>query len=159
MNKQYRSVGALLVWIGVLMGIGAVSGIVIKPDIRVWYASLNVSPLTPPNWVFSVVWTILYVLIAVVGWLIFNRLAVVHNRIISWLYCTQLILNWLWTPLFFVYHYTGLALINVLLMDICVWLIIYYSWHEKRLISVLMAPYCAWIMWATYLNWYVWYCN
>jgi len=78
-----------------------------------WYAGLAKPPFNPPNWVFAPVWTVLYVLIAVAGWRTFER-----DRS-SWpmkLWWAQLVLNFLWSPVFFAAHRIGLALLVILLL-------------------------------------------
>jgi tryptophan-rich sensory protein len=67
----------------------------------------------------------------------------------------QLILNWCWTPLFFIYHLTDLALIVLLAMDITVMLIIYFAYRKLKSVAFMMSLYLLWIIFATYLNYYI----
>ncbi len=155
-NKNYFS---LIIWIVALITIGGVIGSLTKPEISTWYSTLNRSTLTPPNYVFPVAWTILYGIIGVCGWFIWRSQAFPKLSIIKTLYVAQLILNWSWTPLFFHYHLTGLSLVVLVAMDILVATIIWLSYRKIRLVSVLMMPYLLWILFATYLNLYIWQCN
>ena len=120
MNAGNKSKLSLIIWIVALIAIGGVIGSLTKPEISTWYSTLHRSTLTPSNYVFPVAWTILYGIIGACGWLIWRSQAFPKLSVTKALYVTQLILNWSWTPLFFHYHLTGLALVVLGLMDILV---------------------------------------
>ena len=155
-NKNHLS---LLIWIVLLITIGAVIGSLTKPEIGSWYSALNRSTLTPPNYVFPVAWTILYGIIGACGWLIWRKSQFPRLSVIKTLYVTQLILNWSWTPLFFHYHLTGLSLVVLVAMDILVVTLIWLTYRKMRAVSLLMIPYLSWILFASYLNFYIWQYN
>ena len=159
MNAENKSKLSLILWIVVLIAIGGVIGSLTKTEISTWYSTLNRSNLTPPNYVFPVAWTILYGIIGICGWLIWHEPSFRKLSIIKTLYVTQLILNWSWTPLFFHYHLTGLSLIVLGLMDILVGAIILLAYRKIKAVSLLMLPYLFWILFASYLNFYIWWCN
>ncbi len=155
-NKTHIS---LIIWIVALIAIGGVIGSLTKPEISTWYSALNRSALTPPNYVFPVAWTILYGIIGACGWLIWRASSFPKLSIIKTLYVTQLILNWSWTPLFFYYHLTGLSLIVLIAMNILVGTITWLAYQKMREVSLLMIPYLSWILFASYLNFYIWQYN
>ena len=155
-NKTHLS---LIIWIVALIAIGGVIGSLTKPEISNWYSTLHRSTLTPPNYVFPVAWTILYGIIGACGWLIWRHQAFPKLSIIKTLYVTQLILNWSWTPLFFHYHLTGLSLVVLVAMDILVCALICIAYRRMRAVSLLMIPYLSWILFASYLNFYIWQYN
>lgn len=155
-NKNYLS---LIIWIVLLITIGGVIGSLTKPEINTWYSTLYRSTLTPPNYVFPVAWTILYGVIGACGWLIWRTIAFPKLSAIKTLYEIQLILNWSWTPLFFHYHLAVLSLIVLGAMDIMVCTIIWLAYSKMRAVSLLMIPYLLWILFATYLNFYIWQFN
>jgi tryptophan-rich sensory protein len=155
-NKAYLS---LILWIALLVAIGGIIGSLTKPELSTWYSALNRSGLTPPNYVFPVAWTILYGIIGACGWLIWRPQALPELKVIKTLYITQLILNWSWTPLFFHYHLTGLSLVVLVAMDILVCVLICIAYQKMRAVSLLMIPYLSWILFASYLNFYIWQCN
>lgn len=64
-NKNHPS---LIIWIAALISVGGAIGSLTKPEISTWYSTLNRAPLIPPNYVFPVVWTILYSIIGACGW-------------------------------------------------------------------------------------------
>ena len=100
-------------------------------------------------------WNILYTLIAISGWLMFNSKPFSNLNIIKILYIIQLLLNWAWSPLFFSYHLLGVAMIVILLMDIFVASIVFLAYEKLKLVSILMLPYLLWILFATYLSFYI----
>lgn len=158
-NYGVKSHLSLIIWIVTLITIGGIIGSLTKPEISTWYSTLNRSTLTPPNYVFPVAWTILYGMIAACGWLIWRSQVFPKLSIIKTLYVAQLILNWSWTPIFFHYHLTGLSLVVLVTMDILVATIILLTYQKMRPVSLLMVPYLSWILFATYLNFYIWWCN
>lgn len=155
-NNIYLS---LVAWIGLLIAMGVAIGSLAKPEVSTWYSTLNRSPLTPPNYVFPAAWTILYGIIGTCGWLIWSKSSFPKLSAIKILYVTQLILNWSWTPLFFRYHLTGLSIIVLGAMDILVIMIIWLAYKKVKTISLLILPYLLWILFASYLNLYVWLYN
>ncbi len=159
MNQGTKNHLSLIVWIMALIAIGGVIGSLTKPEINTWYSTLNRSTLTPPNYVFPVAWTILYGIIGVCGWLIWRASSFPKLSIIKTLYVAQLILNWSWTPLFFHYHLTGLSLVVLGTMDIFVFALICLAYKKIRAASLLMIPYLSWILFASYLNFYIWQYN
>lgn len=159
MNAENKNYISLIIWISVLLFIGSLMGSLTKAEITSWYSILERSPLSPPNSVFPVAWTILYTMIAICGWIIWRVRSFSELRLIKILYLIQLILNWSWTPLFFFYHLTGFSLVVLLVMDILVAMIIYLGYARIRLASILMTPYLLWILFATHLNFYIWLYN
>lgn len=155
-NKNYFS---LAIWITALIVIGSMIGSLTKPEIGNWYSSLNRSELTPPNYVFPIAWTILYGIIGACGWLIWRKQSFPDLLLIKFLYVIQLALNWSWTPLFFQYHLTGISLLVLIIMDILVILIIYLAYDRIKLVSLIMLTYLGWILFATFLNFYIWQYN
>ncbi len=155
-NKNYLS---LFLWIGLLILIGSAIGSLTKTEVNTWYSSLNRSSLTPPNYIFGVAWTILYTVIAISGFLIWRTSPSQSLLIIKSLYVIQLIINWSWTALFFRYRLTCVSLLGLIVMDIAVATIIYLAYPKVKYVSLLMMPYLLWILFATYLNFYIWQYN
>ena len=114
-----------------------------------WYSALKRSPLTPLNYVFSVTWTVLYALIGVCGGIIWQASSVSRVRSLKSLYIIQLILNWMWTPVFFQCHLIGVSLLLLILMDILTLMGVYVSYSKQRSVSLLMSPYLGWILFAS----------
>ncbi len=116
-----------------------------------WYNNLIQPPFAPPNWLFAPVWGVLYSMIAVALIIYINKQE--YGKKSGYVFFTiQLILNLLWSPVFFGMQNMGLALIIVILMDIFVLLTIIKFYSVLKLTGILLIPYFVWILFATYLN-------
>ena len=138
----------LVVGGGSLIGINNVPG--------EWYQSLAKPPFNPPNWIFGPVWTILYVLIAVAGWRVWNSRRTGGAMSLWWL---QLGLNFLWSPVFFTLNQIGLALLIIIVLLAAIVAFIRINWHRDRTSAVLFLPYAAWVAFAMLLNGSIWLLN
>jgi len=117
-----------------------------------WYSKLNRPPLTPPNWVFGPVWTVLYIMIAISLILYIKK---TRPNPSYWAYAViilHLISNFAWTGIFFSLQRPGWALLDIVLLDITLALLIVHFWQRARPSSVLLWPYLGWVLFATYLN-------
>ena len=114
-----------------------------------WYQSLAKPTFNPPNWVFAPVWSILYVVIGGVG----ARMFLAHRHTAAMrLWLAQMILNFLWSPLFFGMQDISSALIVVIALLIAVAAFVIASWQRDRISALLFLPYFAWVAFATVLN-------
>ncbi len=134
-------------FLAVVLGVGSLIGIVTAPG--EWYASLDKPPFNPPSWVFAPVWFTLYVLIAIAGWRSFRR-APTGTAFKLW--AGQMILNWLWSPTFFVLHWLWAAGVVILALLAVIAAYIALNWRRDRVASWLFVPYLAWVGFATVLN-------
>lgn len=159
MNTATKKDFSLIIWILTSIVIGGIIGFFIKPHIDLWYATLQRSSLTPPSYLFSIVWTILYGIIGACGWIIWSKSRCPQLTIIKTLYIIQLISNWSWSPLFFMCHATGIALMLLICIDITACMILFLCYKNIRFVSMLMIPYLLWVLFATYLNFYIWHYN
>jgi len=114
-----------------------------------WYAQLAKPAFTPPGWIFGPVWTALYILIAVAGWCVWRRDRGGWPMKLWW---TQLVLNLLWSPVFFSAHRIGLALAVIVLLLVAILGFIATSWRQDRVAAWLFVPYGAWVAFAMLLN-------
>jgi translocator protein len=159
MNTNNKSYISLMLCVGGLIGIGWMLGSITKAEVHTWYSTLNRSALTPPSYMFGIVWTLLYAMMGLSAWILWRQQRFPGLTLIKSLYAAQLLLNWSWTPLFFGYHCIALSLIVLVLMTITVLMLIYLSYRRIRWVSLLMAPYGLWLLLATYLNFYIWQHN
>ena len=117
-----------------------------------WYQTLNQPVFAPPAWVFSPVWTVLYISIFV-SLVFYAKSFKTNNK--AWgytLFVLQMLANLAWTPIFFGLKNIGLALAVVILLDILVlWNIIVFYKNSKPA-GLILIPYFLWILFATYLN-------
>lgn len=121
-----------------------------------WYAALAKPGWTPPNWLFGPVWAVLYLMIAVAGWLVWHE---TPSRTARWIWVVQLGLNGLWSPVMFGAHNIGAALVIILLMWCSIAAFIIASWKTSRAAALLFCPYLAWVSYATALNFVLWRLN
>ncbi|MBM3894273.1 tryptophan-rich sensory protein [Candidatus Dependentiae bacterium] len=161
MMINFKKAAQLFVWIFVLLAMSFVLGKITRGAIPDWYEHINRSPLTPPNYTFGIVWPILYILIALGGWMIWDLGIIFDLTLVKKLYVFQLILNWSWSPLFFAYKSIGAALICLIALVFTVCFLIYELYTDERTknISFLFAPYAFWLFFAMYLNWFIWMNN
>lgn len=120
-----------------------------------WYRALAKPSWNPPNWLFGPVWTILYVMIAIAGWLAWRAGA----KTALGLWTAQLGLNALWSYLFFGQKLIGTALIDVTLLLVSIIAFIITAWPHTRAAALLFVPYAAWVSFATALNAAIYWLN
>ncbi len=148
-----RSLIRLLLCLALCLGVGFTAGIMTAPEIPTWYASLVKPSWTPPNWAFPVVWNILYALMGVSLWLLWDR---PHDpsaaRKAIALFVLQLALNAAWSPVFFMLHRTAEALVIIGLLVITIASTIVFALKAQRTAGWLLVPYIAWVTYATTLN-------
>lgn len=114
-----------------------------------WYKSLSKPAWTPPDWLFGPVWTVLYLMIAVAGWLAW-RAEGFGPSVAIW--TAGLIANGLWSWLFFGRRQMSLALVDILLMLALIVAFIAVTWQPARTAALLFLPYLVWVAYATTLN-------
>ncbi|WJR35800.1 tryptophan-rich sensory protein [Mycobacteroides immunogenum] len=112
----------------------------------------------PPAWLFGPVWTVLYVLMGVAAWLVWRTRPPVATRALS-AYGIQLVLNALWTPLFFGLGWRGAALAEIAVLWIALAVTITLFWRSSRIAAYLLVPYLVWTTFAVCLNFSVWQLN
>lgn len=145
--RNPRAIGLLVLFLAVVIGVGAVIGINTAPG--EWYAGLNKPPFNPPNWIFGPVWFTLYVLIAVAGWRTFMT---EPNGAGMKLWYAQMVLNWMWSPVWFALHLIWPAFFVILLIDGAVLAFIANRWSRDRAAALMFVPYAAWVLFASLLN-------
>ena len=117
-----------------------------------WYDSLNKPFLNPPEWVFTPVWIILYIMIATSFFLFLRGGITKQKKLALTFFIIQLILNFLWVPAFFWMQNIPLAFIIIAFLYIFLLLTIITFFKHSKLASILLIPYLLWISFAAYLN-------
>jgi tryptophan-rich sensory protein len=140
---------ALVGFIGLCLLVGLSGGTITLSALHSWYPGLQRPPLTPPNWLFAPVWTILYVMMGVAGWMVWQRNGASRAlRLWGW----QLAANALWVPTFFGLHSPPLGFVDLLLMLGLLGLTIRAFLPVRRVAAWLLMPYFVWGLFAAYLN-------
>jgi tryptophan-rich sensory protein len=148
--SDYRSPRALLIlalFLLAVIGIGALIGASNLPG--GWYQELAKPPFDPPNWVFGPVWCVLYVLIAISGWRTF--LASPRSLAMGF-WAGQMLLNWLWSPIWFGLHLLWPAFAVIVMLLGCIIGYVATSWRRDRISALLFVPYGLWVAFAAALN-------
>ncbi|MCB1476399.1 MAG: tryptophan-rich sensory protein [Rhodobiaceae bacterium] len=138
---------SLIVFLAIVIGGGLAIGYLTAPG--EWYIALQKPPFNPPAWIFAPVWTLLYVLIAIAGWRVW-QIAPAGTAMKLWI--AQMILNFLWSPTFFAAHMTGAALIVILLLLAAIIGFIATARRTDKVAALLFVPYAAWVAFASVLN-------
>ncbi len=151
-------VAGLVVWSAVTAAAAAL-GAVASADASAFYVSLARPAWAPPPAVFGPVWTLLYLLMAVAAWLVWRAGGVRPARWPLGLYIAQLALNALWTWLFFRWRLVGIALVEILALAIAIAATLAAFYRVRPLAGVLLAPYMAWVIFASVLTAAIWRAN
>lgn len=157
MNKSMK----ILVMVATTVTLGYIAGTVTQSSVDTWYPTLNKPSFTPPNAVFPIAWTTLYVLMGVAAGNVWARMDYEKELVKKGLtfFAIQFALNMLWSYLFFGLKNPMVALVEIILL----WLMIYETWFIFRKLDKiagwLMIPYLLWVTYATALNAAIWYLN
>jgi len=125
-----------------------------------WYSTIEKPAFTPPNWVFGPVWTILYLVMGIAAFLVWQKgLQLKAVRIALGWFLVQLILNALWTPVFFGLQRIGWALAVIVLLWVAIAVSMYCFSRVSKTAVILLIPYLLWVSFATVLNGSIWRLN
>jgi benzodiazapine receptor len=142
-------------WVVSFQLIGAFIGWLMQNNVDGWYQALHRSALTPPDYVFGMVWPVLYFMLALVGYHIWNSLEASHDlQKIKAAYLIQMLLNWSWSIIFFNLRMWRSAVLVIGLMILITLFLLVKLFSKNRWVSMLLLPYAAWICFAFYLNFY-----
>jgi len=131
---------------------GAVGSLATISNIPTWYAELEKPLLNPPNFVFGPVWTTLYLLMGIALYLVWTNKAAKSKPIAYVAFAAQLILNALWSLVFFGLHSPELGILVIILLmgAIVATMITFYRFSKPA--AYLLIPYLLWVCFATYLT-------
>ncbi|UVO11639.1 tryptophan-rich sensory protein [Mycobacterium sp. SVM_VP21] len=156
-SPKTQHLAAFLVSLVLVIVVAALGGLA-SADAAADYGKLTQPSWAPPSYLFGPVWSALYLLMAVAAWLVWRADPRWTNPAII-AYGVPLVLNLLWSPLFFGLGWRGPALVDILLLDVAVAVTIAAFWKTQRTAALLMLPYLGWILFATALNYSVWSLN
>ncbi len=139
------------------LGVGGLAAFLTRGTMDV-YSFLKLPPLSPPGWIFPVVWSVLYLLMGIAAYLVWMRDSTGRLGALL-LYGLQLAFNFVWPLLFFSARRWGLSFFWLLGLWILVLLTTVRFFRETKAAGWLMVPYLLWVTFAVYLNGGVWYLN
>jgi benzodiazapine receptor len=151
MNKIIK----LLLLIIACEGVGFLGTIFTIPSIQGWYMTLQKAPFNPPSWVFGPAWTILYFLMALSLFLVLQKKFKKQRNFLIILFTTQLVLNFLWSVIFFGMHLPLAAFVEIIFLWISIALLIVDFWKHSKLAAIILIPYLCWVSFASVLNFYI----
>jgi len=156
--SKAKQISGLVSWLVLSYATSAI-GALGSMQAQSFYGQLNQPAWAPPAWLFGPVWMLLYTLMAIAAWLVWRQGGFGAQRRAMSLFLAQLILNALWSWLFFAWQLGGVAFAEIILL----WLLIVATtvsfWRVKPLASLLMIPYLLWVSFAAALNLALWQMN
>jgi translocator protein len=152
-DESFKQYGLLVLCIAIPLLAGLIGSVFTMDSITTWYAHLNKPWITPPDWAFGPVWTVLYILMGIALFLVLKngieKPPVWQGTII---FAVQLMANVLWSFLFFGMHSPVLGLIDIVLLIGLIIMTIVAFYRVSKPAAWLLVPYLAWVCVATYLN-------
>jgi len=150
----------LLISILIPLAVGSLSGFYTSSGVNGWYALANKPWFNPPNWVFAPVWTLLYILMGIAFYLVWNAKTEKSLKQIAMLFFVlQLVLNFFWSVIFFKAQQPGWAFAEIMVMWVMILLTIIWFGKISSTAAWLMVPYICWVSFATVLNYAIWKLN
>ncbi|MBK6760473.1 MAG: tryptophan-rich sensory protein [Ignavibacteria bacterium] len=151
-------------WLGLLFSLllvfaAAAAGGLASASAGSFFMELDRPLWAPPAWLFGPAWTVLYLLMGVASWLVWRRGGFSDARLALTLYGVQLILNGLWTWLFFVMRSGSLAFVEIIVLWILILATIIAFWRKNKLASLMLVPYLIWVAYASALTFSLWQRN
>ena len=139
---------------------GIVGSVFTTSSIPTWYANLARPELSPPNWIFGPVWTMLFALMGIAAFLVWQK---GQNRrdikIALGVFIVQLILNTLWSIIFFGMQNPGAAFIEIIILWLAILVAVVAFAKVSKVAAWLLVPYVLWVTFAGYLNYFIWILN
>jgi benzodiazapine receptor len=161
MKAQKSNIVALVIALVAPFVVAAIGGIATGSSVSTWYPTLNKPAWNPPAWVFGPVWTLLYLMMGIASWLVWQKRAQNEaqvRRALGW-YGLQLGLNLVWSVIFFGLRQVGLALIEIVALWSTLTITIVKFGRIRRAAAGLLLPYLLWTTFATALNAAIWWLN
>ncbi|MDD5152597.1 MAG: tryptophan-rich sensory protein [Candidatus Pacebacteria bacterium] len=160
-KRKFSSFLALIVSIAICEFAGIVGSFFTFSEIPTWYATITKPAINPPSWVFGPVWTTLFFLMGISAFLVWRKMETNREdvKMALSIFGFQLILNTLWSIIFFGMHNIGLALAEIVVLWLAiVWTIVEF-YKLSRASAYLLLPYIVWVTFAGYLTYNLWVLN
>ncbi|MEX0944590.1 MAG: TspO/MBR family protein [Balneolaceae bacterium] len=147
----FISICFLTAWLGAQVSPGMASG-----D---WYATIQKPDWNPPSWVFGPVWSTLYTMMAIAAWIIWKKDGFAGAKMAMVLFFIQLLLNALWSQIFFRFQEIGWAFAEILFLLAAIGYTGFHFYKKDRVAGWLLVPYFGWVFFAAWLNYTIWILN
>ena len=149
----------MIISIAICLGAGGLGAIATTPEIDGWYKTIEKPSWNPPGYVFGPVWTALYIMMGVAAWLVWKREGFKKAKISLVLFGVQLLLNVVWSWIFFNLHQPGWAFVEIVVLWIAIVATTVAFFKRQKIAGWLMMPYLAWVSFASVLNFTIWQLN
>jgi benzodiazapine receptor len=156
--KKSTQIIGLISWL-ILTFIAAAIGSAASAESGLFYQQISRPEWAPPAWLFAPVWTILYILMGISAWIIWRVDGFRSARIALSLFIIQLVLNAVWTWIFFVWRQGALAFAEIIVLWALILCTTIAFWRVRILAGILLLPYLAWVSFASVLTFTVWRLN
>ncbi|HET9679267.1 MAG TPA: TspO/MBR family protein [Gammaproteobacteria bacterium] len=156
-SKKQQIIG-FIAWVSVSFVTAAI-GSIASIQAATFYSQLTRPNWAPPPEVFGPVWTALYLLIGIAAWLVWRVGGFRHASIALCLFLVQLVVNALWSWLFFGWHQGALAFADIIMLWVLIVATLVAFWRIKPLAGAILIPYLLWVGFAAALNYAVWQLN
>lgn len=139
---------------------GIIGSVFTTPSVTSWYAGIVKPAINPPAWIFAPVWTILFALMGIAAFLVWRK-GLEHRdvKIALSIFIGQLVLNTLWSIIFFGLHSPGGALVEIVFLWLAIAATIIAFAKVSKSAAWILAPYILWVSFAAYLNYSIWILN
>jgi tryptophan-rich sensory protein len=154
--SRRRDLLGLIAFVAMCFGVSLLGARATLPALDHWYPALAKPPWTPPSWLFGPVWTLLYALMAVAGWMAWRE---GRSNAATLAFLLQLALNAAWPWIFFAQRRIDLALACIAALVAAIVLTMRAFWRTSPGAAVLLLPYLVWVLYATSLNAAIAYLN
>ena len=149
----------LVAWLVLCFAASGIGASVTIPEIDGWYATLTKPSFNPPNWIFSPVWSVLFLMMAVAAWLVWRRFGFKRAPAAMTVFLIQLIANVMWSILFFGMQSPSMAFFWICVLWSLIVSTIMLFWKKSSLAGAILLPYLGWVTFAGLLNFWIWRLN
>ena len=150
---------SLIAFIVLCFSAAAFGSVFTNKSLKTWYQTIKKPTWNPPNKIFGSVWSALYLMMALAGWMVWERLPQKGHSIPMALFFIQLVLNTVWSAVFFGLRNPGWAFLEVILLWVFIALTVISFWNVYWVAGVLFLPYLLWVSFAAILNLAIWRLN
>jgi benzodiazapine receptor len=156
-KTEYKKLAAAVL---ICLSAGFIGSFFSVDSIATWYTTLHKPAFNPPNWVFGPVWTTLYILMGISAYLVWmmgwDKKEV---QVALWVFSLQLVLNTLWSILFFGAKELFWAFVEIVFLWMAIAVTVFLFYRLSRNAALLMVPYLLWVSFAAFLNYSIWQLN
>jgi len=157
--SKLKQIAGLTASLLLIFSVAAIGRVFTNLSVHDWYPTLIKPSWTPQGTTIGLIWTILYVTMAVAAWLVWRRGGIVTNKLPLGIYLVQIVLNVIWSAIFFGVRNPGLALLEIVVLWIMILTTLVTFWRVSKFAGALMVPYLTWVAFALVLNLWIWRLN